>query len=66
MVRGPECPNTGVGKAMSTEEQVRQIDAVLALLRKDKVLEANVKKTKRLMRDWSEDMDVMKASPYEP
>jgi len=47
---------------MPTEEQVLQIDAVLGLLQKDKVSEADIKKAKRLMRGWSEDMDDMRAS----
>ena len=50
---------------MPTEEQVLQIDAVLALLQKDKVSEADIKKAKRLMRGWSEDMDAVRASLYE-
>ena len=44
---------------------MRQIDAVLAVLQKDKASEADIKRAIRLMRGWLEDMDVLRASLYE-
>jgi len=50
---------------MPTEEQRRLADEVTAIFQSETVTQSDLDRAKRLMRDWPDEMEVLKVSIYE-
>lgn len=50
---------------MPTEEQNELAQEVIALLQSEKPTQSDLDRAKRLMREWPDEMEVLKAGLYE-